>query len=474
ALGVEPGANGSYFQSVPFRKTMPNAESTITLTRAGAAPVVLRFGEEFITYGDPTTAEKIAEGDVVYAGFGITAPDQKYDDYANLDVRGKVVAVFNGAPKRFPTELRAHYSSGLNKSQTAAAHGAIGLITVVAPKEDRAPWPRVVRQVKLGSMHWLEANGAPHAVDPRLSSSASFSKSGLEALFTGSPAPLADVTDAIEKGEPHPFALPVHARMRFISAHQDVKSPNVVGVVRGSDPKLRDEFIVYSAHLDHLGISEPVNGDAINNGALDNASGIAAMLEVAEAFATAKSKPKRSIIFLATTGEEKGLRGADYFASNPTVPLDNLVANINIDEIMMLHETRDYVALGAETNDIGDAAARVAKTMNMEISPDPFPQEVFFVRSDQYPFVKQGVPAIYVYIGYKALDPKVDAMKEQEEWMHTRYHSPSDDMTQVFDYAIAAKLADFNYRLGLDVANAPNRPRWKPGNFFGETFGRRK
>ncbi|HVR40199.1 MAG TPA: M28 family metallopeptidase, partial [Thermoanaerobaculia bacterium] len=386
AMGIEPGANGSYFQEVPFRKTVAGSTSNIVLTRKdGAAPVSLQFGEQFITYGDPISPDSRREGDVVYAGFGITAPDQQYDDYANIDVRGKIVAIFNGAPKGFPNALRAHYSSSLNKIETAAAHGASGLITMVPPKEERAPWPRVVRQFKLGSMHWLEANGNAHAVNANVSSTVSLNKLGVEALFTGSPVKLDDVVALIEKGEPQSFALPVRAEIHLASKHEQLKSPNVVGVLPGSDPKLRDEYIVYSAHLDHLGISEPVDGDAINNGALDNASGIAAMLEVARAFATSPKKPKRSIIFLATTGEEKGLRGADYFANNPTVPIDNLVANINIDEIMMLHATRDYVALGAETNDLGDAAARIASEMKMELTADPFPQEVFFVRSDQYP-----------------------------------------------------------------------------------------
>ncbi|HEX8154985.1 MAG TPA: M28 family metallopeptidase [Thermoanaerobaculia bacterium] len=475
AFGLEPGNGDSYFQQVPFRKTRVQPASTMTVTPKGGQPIELKFGEGFSSGGDALNADRAFEGDVVFVGYGITAPEQSYDSYKSVDVRGKIVAIFSGAPKTFPNALRAHYSSSTNKIENAAAHGAVGYIGLTTPTDAaRYPFPRVVRQHALGAMHWLRADGTPSSVDPNISATASLSPTGMETLFTGSPTKLADVIKSVDEGKPSSFALPVHAKYRIVSTHEKVSSPNVVGIVRGSDPKLRDEYLVYSSHLDHLGISEPVDGDAINNGALDNASGIGATLEIARVMAELKPHPKRSVLFLATTAEEKGLRGADYFATNPTVPKANIVGNINIDEIWMLVRTRDLVALGAETNDLGDTAARIAKAMKFDLSPDPFPEEVFFVRSDQYPFVKQGIPAIYVGVGYKAVDPNVDAAKIQEQWMVERYHNPKDDMTQPMNFDVAVMLTEFNYRLGLEVANAPNRPRWKPGDFFGEKFGKNR
>lgn len=471
ALGLAPGAGNSYLQDIPFVRTTAGADSTIELARDGGGKETLRFGEQFVTTGDPFTDEKSLEAQLVYAGFGITAPGQNYDDYAGLEARSKIVVIFSGAPKRFPSAVRAHYSSSLNKIENAARHGAAGVIYVGTPRDaERFSWDRVVRQSKLGSMHWLDERGVAHGLVRNLSFTLSLAQPTARALFGGQ---FDDVIAAIEKGEPRGYELPVRAKVQLFSAHERLKSPNVVGILRGSDPKLRDEYVVYSSHLDHLGITAPVDGDAINNGAFDNASGIGAMLEIARAFALQKTAPRRSIVFLATTAEEKGLRGADYYANNPTVPFESIVANINIDQVFMPYRVKDVIALGAETNDLGDVARAVAKEMKLELTPDPYPDEVFFVRSDQYPFIKRGIPAIYVGAGVVAVDPNVNVMNTMTEWMRTRYHSPKDDLDQPYDPAVAAMLAEFDYRLGRTVANRDARPRWKQGDFFGETFGRK-
>ncbi|MBK5258885.1 MAG: M20/M25/M40 family metallo-hydrolase [Thermoanaerobaculia bacterium] len=472
AAGIEPGASGSYFQNVRFQRTTALASSKIMITPERGTPVVLAYGEGFVTMGDALAETKTVEGEVVVAGYGVTSPELKHDDYAGLDVRGRIVAYFSGAPERFPGALRAHYSSSLVKLANAASHGAAGVITLSTPADSaRAPWPRVIRQSRLGTMYWLEPDGAPHAVRRDISSTVSLSPAGAVALFAGAAKTFAQASIDLEAGTLRGFALPVRASIQLASVHAPAESPNVAGVVRGSDPQLRDEYLVYSAHLDHLGISDPVDGDAINNGAMDNASGIAAMIEIAKAFA--KTPARRSIIFLATTAEEKGLRGADYFANNPTVPIEMIVANINIDEVMMLHAVKDVVPLGSEVSDLGDSVAKIASEMNLEISPDPYPEEVYFVRSDQYPFVKQGVPAIYVGMGYKAVDPGIDSKKAQIEWISTRYHTPKDDLSQDLDYSMVSTLARFNYKLGVEVANRTQRPAWTKGNFFGEKFGRK-
>jgi len=473
--GLAPGAGSSYFQTVPFLKTVVSPESTVTLTPDSGSPVTLRFGDAFVTYGDPLNASKNIEAGVVLVGFGVTAPELKVDDYAGVDVRGKIVAFFTGAPKQFPDSLRAHYSSSLGKIENAAAHGAIGAIVITTAEEAaRAPWDRVVRGSKIGSMHWLESDGSPHAVRKELSSGVALGLKGTEMFLAAAGKSLADLTAQLDSQKVKAVPLPLRASVNLISAHEKVNSDNVVGVVRGSDPVLRDQYVVYSSHLDHIGITEAVDGDAINNGALDNASGIAATIEIAKAFAALPKAPRRSIIFLATTAEEKGLKGADFFANNPTVPIDQIVANINIDEILMIVPTKDIVVWGIETSDLGQTARKVAREMGLEISPDPYPEEVVFVRSDQYPFVKRGVPALFAGIGTKGVDPAVDVEKLQRRWFVTRYHAPKDDLDQPIDYPTGAKFTEFNYRLGLEVANRTAPPAWTPGNFFGEKFARKK
>ncbi|MDQ3281616.1 MAG: M28 family metallopeptidase [Acidobacteriota bacterium] len=469
--GLEPGANGSWYQEVPFVTTAANEGSTVTLTPRIGAPVNLKIFDQFVSYGDPLFPQKDFTGDIVVAGYGVTAPTEHYDDYARIDVKGKIVAIFPGGPKTFPNALRAHHSSSMVKLQNAAAHGAIGLIYLTPPAEaERVPWERNVRQSRLGSATWLGPDGAPRVPDRTISSAISLNPDTTR-LLLGSTA---DATfEALAKGEPKRGALPYRATVHLISSQKTSVSPNVVGLLRGSDPKLRDEYIVYSSHLDHLGISAPVEGDAINNGAFDNASGIAAMLEIARAFASMPARPRRSILFLATTGEEKGSKGADYFANNPTVPVDAIAGNINIDMLVMTHRMLDLVAYGAETNDLGDIARDVAKQMHIELSPDPFPQEMVFVRSDQYAFVRRGIPAIYLNPGFKAADPNVNGEAEFARWLRTRYHSPKDDMQQPIDWPAALLLTEFDYRLGLAAANRDARPQWKPGDFFGQTFARR-
>ena len=468
SLGLTAGANGSYFQAVPFVEAKQDSQQT-----------TVRFGDRTLTpeadytaYADPVRAVADVDAPVVFAGYGVTAPDRGYDDYKSIDARGKVVAIVTGGPRGFPSEERAHFGASSTKLQNAADHGAVGIITIRSPYSERmAAWPRVVRQSRLGSMYWLEPAGMPHGSRRELTGQITLSRSGAEALFGGAAA-LDQAIAALENGQRASRDLPVRVAMHVVSSQRRLTSPNVVGVLEGSDAQLRNQFVVYSGHLDHLGISEPVDGDTINNGALDNASGIAAMLEIARAFAEAPRRPRRSIMFLATTGEEKGLKGADYFANNPTVPAQAIAANINVDEILMQARTRDVVLIGAEHSTIADAAADVSRATNVAISPDAFPDEAVFVRSDQYPFVKRGIPAVFVIAGYHAVDPNVDAQKLQMNWVETLYHTPKDDMTQPIDYTEGAMVADFAWRLGDAIANATERPRWKKGDFFGDTFAK--
>ena len=451
-------------QPIKFRTTLRHLASSMVVERDGGQPQTWTFENEFVTYGDVLRADTTASGRVVFAGYGVTAPGQHYDDYASIDAKGKIVAYFTGAPKSFASEIRAHYSSSLTKTENAVAHGAIGTITIFGRYDAGIPWILVTRRSEQGQMNWVEADGTPHAARREILASVVLSRAGAEALFAGSPYSLADLHTQDSNGTLRAFDLPLKATIRVLSNHGEVVSSNVIGVLRGSDPKLRDEYLVYSAHLDHLGITTPVAGDAINNGALDNASGIGAMLEVARLMA--QSKPRRSVLFVATTGEEKGLRGADYFANNPTVPASSIVADINLDEILMLTPVTDVVALGADHSDLGDIVARAAKSAGVTMSPDPYPDEANFVRSDQYPFVRRGIPSIYIGAGYHAVDPKIDAQKLQLAWIGSLYHSPRDDMSQTLDFNIGAMVAKVALKAGEMVANRDQRPRWNAGDFF--------
>jgi hypothetical protein len=465
--GLEPGANGSWFQDVPFVETIPDVASTVTLTRSGGQPITLHLLNQFTSYGDPLHGEHDVEAEVVFVGYGVTAPDQRYDDYAGISANGKIVALFSGAPGVFPNAVRAHHSSTPTKFENAARHGAVGILYLTSPADAaRVGWDRSVSSARHGSMSWTRPDGTPHGIHRTVSSSITLNLEATRQLL-GNEAK--GIFDSLQR-TPRSRRLPVRARLHLVSRHSTKTSPNVVGLLRGSDPRLRDEYLVYSSHLDHIGIEDPVNGDAINNGAFDNASGIAAMLEIARALVAAK--PRRSILFLATTAEEKGLKGADYYANNPTVPLDSIIGNINIDMLVMTRAARDLLPFGAETNDLGDLARAVARQMNIKLASDPFPEEMIFVRSDQIAFVRRGIPAIYISPGFDVAASGVDGAREYRDWLRTRYHSPKDDLQQPIDWSAALLLTEFDYRLGLAAANRDARPRWKPGDFFGETFGR--
>jgi Zn-dependent M28 family amino/carboxypeptidase len=268
--------------------------------------------------------------------------------------------------------------------------------------------------------------------------------------------------------------MPFTANIHNQSGLKDLRSPNVVAKLEGSDPVLKNEYLVYTAHLDHLGIGEPVNGDKIYNGALDNASGCATMLEVARAFSDMNPRPKRSILFVAVTGEEVGLLGSDYFAHYPTVSKGEIVADVNLDEDLMLWPLRDIIAFGAEHSSLEGVVKRAAKRLELTVSPDPAPEETTFIRSDQYSFVKQGIPAIFPVAGLKSSDPAIDPAAIFKKWEQTKYHEPQDDMQQPgLDFDQAVKYAQFVFLCGWLVTQDEAPPEWNPKDFFGEHYGKK-
>lgn len=465
--GVEPaGTDGSWYQQVPLRKATLDRATMEILN--GDRWVPLEWKDEFTVVADPERTDSSVEAAVVFAGFGVTAPDLGWDDYRDIDVRDKLVIVLRKAPGSFPNDQFAHYSSTDEKRRNAAAHGAAGLIELSTPaQEELTSWSTLAGYADHPTMRWLDGAGEIHDGIFGLGVHARVSRDAAAKIFAGSPTPMDTIFTRADQGKPTgSFDLPVKVRVRTKTRHEQIESPNVVGMIRGSDPDLRDQFVLLVAHLDHVGRV----GNDIYNGAYDNASGVAAMLAVAEAIAGLEVPPARSIGFLAVTAEEKGLLGAEYFANNPTEPVKETVAAISLDMFLMLYPLRDVVAFGAEHSTLGGSVEAAATELGLTLSPDYAPEEVLFIRTDHYPFVKRGVPALYLDHGRDAGDPAIDGEALVREWMKTTYHKPGDDMSQHFDWGAGADFARLNLLLAWQIGSDPDKPRWNEGSFFGELY----
>ena len=447
-------------QPVPMRAAkLDDSASTLSID---GKPLVLR--KDYLMSPDFVRESVDVSAPVVLAGFGVTAPELKYDDYRDIDVHGKIVLLISGAPKSFPNDQRAYYSSGEVKRRNAAAHGAIGILTLSSiTDEARNPFEKRAKQSGITPMTILDASGKPADVFESLRVSASLNRATAATLFANTPTIDAVLSEA-EKGVGTSLPLGKVVSAHTVSHYAEVKSQNVVGTLKGND-----EIVVVSAHLDHLGNHPPANGgDGIYNGAYDNASGIACLIEIAKAMAQGP-KPKRSVMFVAFTGEEKGDQGSRFFARFPPVPRRSIVADINMDMFLMLYPVGDVVLLGGEHSSLGTLGATAAKASGFDVSADPFPEEVRFIRSDQYSFVEEGIPAIHIKPGNKSRDASIDGAKVTRDWLRNNYHSVHDDMTQTFDFASGARYAETNLRLVRAVANGA-RPEWRAGDFFAETF----
>ncbi|HTM41419.1 MAG TPA: M28 family metallopeptidase [Terriglobales bacterium] len=475
AMGLQPaGVNGTWFQPVKFRGSkLMSGESSLILVRDGKEQA-LKEGDDYETSGAVSFTDVNMDAPVVFVGYGVSAPERHYDDYAGADTRGKIVVTLYGAPASFPSTERAYYSDGIVKAENAVAHGAVGMLALLSPEDQkRYPWQWITPQIRSGALRWVDEKGNPHDVFPQLKAAGLLSQSGAEALFAGAPKTLDQVFAAAKASEPQAFPLPVTVKQHMVSKHADVESSNILGVLRGSDPKLRDQYVVYTAHVDHLGRCTPADGDNICHGAFDNASGVAALLEVARAFTSLPRPPRRSVLFAFVTGEEKGLLGSDYFANNPTVPKQDIVSDVNIDSAPgLLYPLKDIVPLGVEHSSLNADVQQAAKMMGYQISPDPMPEEVFFIRSDQYSFVRQDIPAVDVTDGLQSSDPKLNGEKIIKTWMTTLYHTPKDNMNQPFYYDSAAQCTRLNFLIGYDVAEQAQAPVWNRGDFFAQKFGK--
>ncbi|WP_461056886.1 M28 family metallopeptidase [Silanimonas algicola] len=472
-IGLRHGAaDGGWLQPVGLVESLSLLPPSRLVLRPTTGPAVrMAPGKDFLPVASLDQAKVLAEAPVVFAGFGVSAPAHGHDDLAGIDVKGKVVLVFGGAPSTFPPEVRAHYSAGLTKTKALVDRGAVGILQIQTREDQqRTPWERLVQQSWRSRMAWADKQGVANGAWPQLAIRASISPDSAAALFAGAPRTLDEAYAAAEAGTPQAFELPLAVEQERHSMIRQRQSANVVGVLEGADPALKNEYVVISAHLDHVGKGAPIGGDAIYNGAFDNASGIAVMLEAARLLASSPVRPRRSVVFLAVTAEESGLQGADYFVQHPTVPREAIVANINIDMPVALAPLADVTAFGAENSTLGAVVERAAAAEGVAVTPDSKPEEVIFVRSDQYAFVRAGIPALYIDEGMRSTDPTQDQAARVEAFRKERYHQPGDDLSQAIDWPSLAMLARLNARVITEVANDDARPAWHPGNFFGETF----
>jgi hypothetical protein len=468
SLGLKPGGEkGSWYAQVPFRSTTLSGTPTVTISGAGA-PRSWQNGTDVVVRPSLQEREQDVSAPVVFAGYGLDAPGQGLNDYKGLNVRGKVVAVLAGVPSGLDSEIAAHL--GDQKEAMAAAHGAIGFVTIpTAAGERRRPWRATTMNLGRASLGWIGPNGKANEDAPGMKVGATLNDPAAEALFAGARRRYADVrAEADREGaRPKGFPLKTTIRIQRSSTWTTISSPEVIGVLPGSDPKLKDEYVVLMGHLDHLGIRKNAKPgeDSIYNGALDNAAGVATMLEAARAFAESGERPRRSILFIANTGEEKGLLGASYFAASPTVPIGRIVGAVDLDMPLLLYPFTDVIAFGADHSTVAEAVRRAAGRMGVALSPDPMPEQNIFVRSDHYEFVRQGVPAILLATGY------ANGGHEKWDWFFEHaYHKVGDDLSQPIDWASGARYAELNYLISRELADADQRPRWYKGDYFGDLY----
>jgi len=471
ALSLAPGGEEGWYQQVPLITYNVDEDSTTLIAHRDGNDTELEYKEHYLMGGDKVREETYVRAEVVYVGFGVHAPELGYSDYDNIDVEGKIVAMFGNAPAILPTTERAYYSSSRIKVREAIERGAIGAVALISKRiEEYYPWERMrARAGVRPGMAWVTLTGEAADYFPEIQSSAMINVDVARDLFAGTPISFDDARAATEASQPASTPLGFEMTLANKTRIDTTTSPNVVGIVRGTDPALADEYVVYSAHLDHDGIGTAVDDDKIYNGAYDNAMGISLMIETARAFSAAP--PRRSVLFVAVTAEERGLLGSDYFAHYPTVPTSSMVANVNLDMPLFLYPVADIIAFGSQHSSLGPVVRDAISVEGFALTPDPMPEENIFRRSDQYSFVRRGVPATFLVPGYTSSDPDVDGEAVTKVFRKNHYHRPSDDMTRPFDWGSALRFARANVRIGAAIADEDARPTWNEGDFFGEKFG---
>jgi Zn-dependent M28 family amino/carboxypeptidase len=458
ALGIEAAGTKGYYQTVKLRTLeVLEADSSLALVRDGhARPIAL--GEQAFFSTRFALAPHV-EAPLVFVGYGLNIPEKGYDDLAGLDLKGKVAVVFTGSPAEIPSALSAHHQSRAERWKALKAAGAIGLISIPNPASMDTPWPRMSLNRNHASMDLVgpefdETAGAQLGV--------TYNPEYADMLFEGTGHTFAEIAALGKDRKAIPrFPLRVSVVATTHTTAHDVDSTNIVARIPGNDAKLKSEYVVLSAHIDHLGIGEPINGDRIYNGAMDNGSGSALLLDLARSLKA--SRIRRSVLFVWVTGEEKGLLGSKFFATHPTVTAASMVADINTDMFLPIVPLKILTVYGLAESDLGDRVSTVAERLGLRVQPDPAPLRNVFIRSDQYSFIRQGVPSLMIDVGYVPGAPEEKILRD---WRTERYHAPSDDTNQPVDLAAAAGYEEVVRALTLEIANDPVRPAWKQDSFF--------
>lgn len=460
SLGLEEAGTNGYFQPVEFvTRRLIEDKSSLAFVRDGKT-IAVQLGEQAVL-GRAGESGETVEAEMVFVGYGMTIPEHNYDDFAGLDVKGKVVVALFGAPAGIPGPLASHYQSSEERRKTFERIGAIGAAVIVNPRLIEIPWERA-------SKFRLETG--MDLADPLLSEEGASKLSFWinpaygDWFLAGSGHNFDEILALDKAKQPLPkFPIPGKVRGKVVLEQSKVSSENVVGILRGADPELKDEYVLLSAHLDHIGVGEPVHGDSINNGAMDNASGVATLLETATELRQAGEPLRRSILLLACTGEEKGLLGSKYYAERSTVEMHQVVANINLDMFLPIVPLRMVRGYGLGESDLSDRLRGAAAQLGIEVQEDPEPERNIFIRSDQYNFIKKGVPALFLSFGVAKDSPEQETATA---WFRDRYHGPSDDLSQPVDKEAAATFNHLMATLTREIANADARPQWRADSFF--------
>jgi Zn-dependent M28 family amino/carboxypeptidase len=458
--GVQPAGSKGYYQPVKFEsRQLVEKDSSLALVRNGQVePLVIGDDAIFSTRVD--LAPEL-EAPLVFVGYGLSIPEKNYDDLAGLDLKGKVVVYLNGSPADIPGALAAHSQSASERWKALRAAGAVGVVGILNPASMDIPWSRISVNRNHPSMGLVGAEFDETAGEKL---AAAWNPDKAEKLFEGSGHTFAEIAALAKDRKPLPrFPLTASIKSKTRLEKKNLESANVIAALPGTDPALKNEYVVLSAHIDHIGIGEPINGDNLYNGAMDNASGSAVLLDVASSLKKSGDHFKRSLLFVFVTGEEKGLLGSKYFTAHPTVDPKSMVADINIDMFLPIVPLKILTVYGLDESDLGDMIRQVAEARGVRIQADPEPQRNIFIRSDQYSFIRHGIPAIASKVG---ADPGTPEAAKFKDWLTNRYHAPSDDLNQPVDLSAAAGYEEIMRGLMVMIANSDQRPQWKPNSFF--------